>query len=76
MHSNRIKCIMDHWKDGLKDPDLTKGKFYTILDSNVQVIGHESMYSLVGDNKEQIERPKHLFITMSEYHSKRSCYAK
>lgn len=70
MHSNRVKCIMDH-KEGLKDPDLTKGKFYTILDPNVSVIGHESMYSLVGDNGEQVERPKYLFITMTEYHSKR-----
>ena len=62
----RVKCVADHWKDGLKDPDLTKGKFYTILDPNVLVIGHESMYSLVGDNREQVERPKYIFITMLE----------
>lgn len=57
----RIQCLKDVWKEGLKDPDLTKGKFYTLLDKDVLFMGGESMYSFVGDNRVEIQRPKHLF---------------
>jgi hypothetical protein len=57
----RIKCLNDTWKKGLKDPDLTKGKFYTLLDKDVPVMNGESLYSFVGDNKTEIQRPKYLF---------------
>jgi hypothetical protein len=57
----RIKCISYVWKEGLKDPDLTTGKFYDLLDGSVFVMGEEAMYSFVGDNKVEIQRPKYIF---------------
>jgi len=66
----RLKCVNDHWKNDLKDPDLTKGRFYDSLDDNVLVIGQEALVSLVGDNKMEIERPKYIFYTMNEVQRK------
>ena len=57
----RISCLTDTWKDGMKDPDLTRGKFYTLLDNNVLVMGGESMFSFVGDSNVEVQRPKHIF---------------
>jgi len=57
----RLYCVKDVNQEDLKDPDITKGKFYNLLDKNVPVMGQEDMYSFVGDNKVEIQRPKHLF---------------
>jgi hypothetical protein len=62
----RLKCINDHWKDNFKDPDLTHKKFYNSIDDNVLVLNHEAMVSILGDNKEEIVRPKYIFQTMPE----------
>ena len=57
----RIKCLNDTWKEGLKDPDLTKGKFYNLLDKDVPVMNGESLLSFIGDNRVEVQRPKYLF---------------
>jgi len=57
----RIRCLNSVWKENLKDPDLTTGKFYDLLDASVFVMGEETMFSFVGDNKVEIQRPKYLF---------------
>ena len=62
----RLKCINDHWKEGLKDPDLTKGSFYNSIDNNLMVLNHEPMITVFGDNREEIARPKYIFQTMPE----------
>jgi hypothetical protein len=49
----RLKCIDDHWKEGLKDPDLTKGQFYNSIDNNLMVLNHEPMFTVFGDNRLQ-----------------------
>ena len=62
----RLKCINAHWRDGLKDPDLTHKRFYNSIDNNVLVLNHEAMVSVLGDNNEEIVRPKYIFQTMPE----------
>lgn len=62
----RLKCINAHWKDGLKDPDLTHNKFYNLIQDNILVLNHEAMLSVFGDNGEEIVRPKYIFQTMPE----------
>jgi hypothetical protein len=61
----RMKCLDSTWKfvngKSIKDPELTKNKFYRLTERNVQVMTKESMVSLVGDSGEEITRPKHLF---------------
>ena len=59
----RIKCI-NAFKEGLKDPDITEGKFYNVIDPNVFVMGQELMYSFVGDNDVEVSRPKQNFRIM------------
>ena len=63
----RLKCIDDH-KEGLKDPDVTKNHFYDSIDNNVHVLNHEPMFTVLGDNREEVTRPKHIFQTMPEMH--------
>lgn len=63
----RLKCVDDHWiKDSpsVKDPEITRGRFYNLLNENVMIIGEEPRYSLIGDQGMEIERPKHLFRRM------------
>ena len=62
----RLKCINDHWKETLKDPDITKGSFYNSIDNNLLVLNHEAMVTVLGDNREEIARPKYIFQTMPE----------
>ena len=64
----RLKCINDHYRDGLKDPDITKGSFYDSINDNLLVLNHEPMVTLIGDNRIEVERPKFIFQTMSEMH--------
>lgn len=64
----RLKCVNDHWKEGLKDPDLTKGRFYDSIDNNLMVLNHEPMVTIFGDNREEVARPKWIFHTMPEMH--------
>ena len=62
----RLKCINANWKEGLKDPDLTKGSFYDSIDDNLMVLNHEPMVTVFGDNREEVARPKWIFQTMPE----------
>jgi hypothetical protein len=57
----RAKCKIDTWNEHGKDPDLTHGRYYRVGDPNVIVMGHDSMMTVVGDNGEEVTRPKHLF---------------
>jgi len=60
----RIKCINARWRDGIKDPELTTGKFYPVLTSDLLVMGSEPQYTLIGDSMNEITRPKHIFRPM------------
>jgi hypothetical protein len=62
----RLKCINSHWKEGLKDPDLTIHKFYDSINDNILILNGETMLSLLGDNGEEVIRPKYIFQTMPE----------
>jgi len=63
----RVRCRTNRWHpSGRPDPELTTGAFYNILLPNVQTMAGESLYSLVGDSGEEIQRPKHIFATMPE----------
>jgi hypothetical protein len=62
----RLKCIDDHWKESLKDPDITKNHFYDSTNNNLLVLNHEPMFIIIGDNGIEAERPKYIFQTMSE----------
>lgn len=61
----KVKCINNRWKDGLIDPDVTKGKFYTVEDS-VMVMGSEPMYVLIGNDGTEIHRPRYIFTPMTK----------
>lgn len=67
----RVRCINDHWNKNLKDPDLTQGKFYDVLDKNVLIMNQDTHYSILGDNGEQIDRPKSIFETTQEFQNNR-----
>lgn len=57
----RAQCMTSVWNEHGKDPELTKGKFYKVIEKNVITMGNESMVGLIGDSGEQIDRPKHIF---------------
>jgi hypothetical protein len=61
----RAKCIKDHWvtvgRKPIKDPDITVGKFYQVLEQKIISMGSDTMLSVKGDLGEEIVRPKHLF---------------
>lgn len=64
----RVRCKTERWLpwSDLPDPELTKGRYYTVLDSHVETIAGEPRYSLVGDSGAEIQRPKHVFATLPE----------
>jgi len=62
----RVRCIRNKNVEGMTDSDLTVGGFYQIVDRNIQTMVGDSMYGLIGDSGEYIERPKHLFMPMPE----------
>lgn len=57
----RAKCVCNKWNEHGRDPELTKGKFYKVTDTNVFIMNADSALSLVGDHGDEITRPKHLF---------------
>ena len=65
--SKRARCKDANWVPTmglgrrLKDPDLTTGKFYDVIDDNIPVMGMDSRCKVIGDNGEEITRPKHIF---------------
>jgi len=66
MHSRtRARCISSQIKtpDGtFKVPNLTKGKFYMVVDKNLQTISQpDGMISVIGDDGCQIDRSHILF---------------
>jgi len=64
----RVKCINDRWNPNTseKDPELTKGKFYDVVNPNVPVYTGESRLSVVGDSGDEVERPKYCFRALPE----------
>jgi len=63
----RAKCINVKWKEGKKDPELTKNKWYDILDVNVAVMGNEDTHiQIVGDDGKEITRPKRVFLIFKD----------
>jgi hypothetical protein len=61
MHTLRAKCVKNKWNEAGKDPELTRGKFYKVTNANVPIMNDDSAMSLIGDNGEEITRPKYLF---------------
>jgi len=63
----RAKCKDAKWKPGdnkgtfLKDPELTEGKFYEVIEENVRIMNEDTHCTVVGDNLDEITRPKHIF---------------
>jgi len=58
----RARCNSDTWNEGVKDPELTTGKFYTVLDARVLVMNAETPeITVVGDSGVEVTRPKHVF---------------
>lgn len=58
----RVKCISLHAYPGArKDPQLVRGKFYTVLDTDVRTIADETPYIRVLSDGVMLERPRHLF---------------
>lgn len=58
----RAKCINNHNQDGVRDPELTHGKFYVVKNKNIQVTGSDvSFISVIGDKGNEIERPATYF---------------
>lgn len=63
----RVRCRTNRWHPSrCPDPELTTGRFYTVVDSNVSTMAGESLYTLVGDSGEEIQRPKYAFALMPE----------
>jgi hypothetical protein len=62
---SRAKCLKDHWVTvcgkPVKDPDITLGKFYPVIEQKVISMGADTMMSVKGDMGEEVVRPKHLF---------------
>ena len=53
----RAKCLVDT-KEGIKDPEITAGRFYNVLETDVMVMGESDIrISIVGDKGIQIDRP-------------------
>jgi len=59
----RVKCVAVRAHPGaLRDPVLVKGKFYTVLDTDVHTMADETPYIRVLSGEGMaVERPRHLF---------------
>jgi hypothetical protein len=58
----RAKCVSVHaYRGALRDPELVKGQFYTVLDEFVYTMMDETPYIRVKVGTRAIERPRHLF---------------
>lgn len=63
----RVKCKDNKWNTDEKgklitDPELTVGKFYAVVHENFQVMGADTHCTIIGDNGEEVVRPKHIFL--------------
>lgn len=63
----KAKCKCDNKVDGLQDPEVTKGRFYKVIDSSVLIHGNEDPHiSIVGNSGVEVTRPKHLFYMLEK----------
>lgn len=59
----RAKCLnVEQATDKSKDPEVTAGMFYTVVQSSIQSIASpEPFISIVGNSGEEVQRPKRNF---------------
>jgi hypothetical protein len=64
----RAKCIRVHAHSGApKDPELTLNKYYSVLSTDVKVMGQPDPWvSVIGDLDTEIERPSVMFHIFKE----------
>jgi hypothetical protein len=57
----RARCKTANWNEGMKDPSLTTGKFYPVL-QKIQIMNNDDPWiTVVGDDGIEITRPKGIF---------------
>lgn len=58
----RTKCVnVKAYSSAPRDPVLVKGRFYTVIDSEVYTIADETPFIRVLVGRKSIERPRHMF---------------
>lgn len=64
----RAKCIVTCRHPGApKDPELTKGVFYTVIDTCVYTMADETPYITIRlQSGRCIDRPRHMFVLLED----------
>lgn len=57
-------CINDRDPNGIKDPEVTENKFYSLVQRNVYIMDREPQLSVIGDNGIEISRDKTSFMEL------------
>jgi len=61
--SPKVFCINDR-ENEVKDPEITKDKFYKLVQVNVFIMESDPWLSVIGDNGIEVSRPKTSFIRL------------
>jgi hypothetical protein len=60
----RAKCLTHFNRDGIRDPEITRGRFYYVKDTNLHTTGinDQPFVTIKGNSGVDVERPASSFV--------------